>query len=155
MTFTLIAHRGYSDLAPENTLPAFDLAIERGFPHIELDLQLTRDGVPVVMHDDNVDRTTSGKGPLRAYTLDEIRALSAGSWFTATDAGRAGDFTTARVPTFEEVLERYAGRAHLHVELKSEEQDLADRIAPLFARYGWDGTAAQRRAWFHRHLVPH
>jgi glycerophosphoryl diester phosphodiesterase len=138
VTFALIAHRGYSDLAPENTLPAFDLAVERGFPHIELDVQLTRDGVPVVIHDETLDRTTTGSGPLRAHTLEEVRALSAGSWFA--DAGdRAGDYNAALVPTFEEVLERYAGRVHLHVELKSEEQDLPEKVAPLFAACGWRG----------------
>ena len=55
MPFTLIAHRGYSDLAPENTLPAFDLALERGYPQLELDVQLTRDGIPVIIHDDTLN----------------------------------------------------------------------------------------------------
>ena len=138
MTFTLIAHRGYSDLAPENTLAAFDLALERGFPQLELDVQLTRDGVPVVIHDDHLDRTTDGTGPLRMHTFDEVHALSAGRWFAAPTLDDTARFATERVPSFEEVLRRYAGRAHINVELKSPEQELAEVVAPLFARCGWD-----------------
>lgn len=130
MVFTLIAHRGYSGLAPENTLAAFDLALARGFPQLELDAQLTRDGVPVVIHDPLLDRTTTGSGPLRAQTLAEVQALSAGAWFGV-------DFAAERVPTLEVVLARYAGRARLHLELKSEEQELAAAVAELVHRHGW------------------
>lgn len=135
--FTLIAHRGYSDLAPENTLAAFDLAIERGFPHIELDVQLTSDRVPVVIHDPLLDRTTSGSGRLRDHTLAEVRALSAGAWFQPRDGGPAG-FEAELVPTLAEVLDRYHGRTHLHIELKSDEQELAEIVAPMILDGGWE-----------------
>ena len=130
MAFTLIAHRGYSDLAPENTCAAFDLALERGFPQLERDAQLTRDGVPVVIHDPLLDRTTTGSWPLRTRTLAEVQALSAGEWF-----GPA--FAAERIPTLDAVLARYAGRAWLHLELKSEEQELAVAVAELLLLHGW------------------
>jgi glycerophosphoryl diester phosphodiesterase len=129
MVFTLIAHRGYSDEAPENTLAAFDLALQRGYRHFELDAQLTADGVPVVIHDDDLDRTTSGQGPLRRAMLEAVQALSA-------SAGRAG-FETERVPTLDELLERYAGRARLHLELKSGEQELPRVVVDLLRQRGW------------------
>ncbi len=138
--FTLIAHRGYSDLAPENTLAAFDLAVERGFPHIELDVQLTRDGVPVIIHDPLLDRTTNGSGRVRDHTFAEVHALSAGAWFQPVVGGPAG-FEAEHVPTLAEVLDRYHGRAHLHIELKSDEQELAKTVAPIILDHGWESPA--------------
>jgi glycerophosphoryl diester phosphodiesterase len=97
----VIAHRGASSYAPENTLAAFDLALAMGVRQIELDVDFTSDGHMVVIHDDNVDRTANGSGPVTSRTLVALRALDAGSWF--------GDkFTDERIPTFHEVLERYA-----------------------------------------------
>ena len=72
----MIAHRGYSAIAPENTLPAFKLAGENGFWGAECDTSPTADGVWIVMHDDTVDRTTNGEGPVNRFTFDEIRALT-------------------------------------------------------------------------------
>jgi glycerophosphoryl diester phosphodiesterase len=87
----VIAHRGASGSAPENTLPAFELAIRQGADAIELDVRLTRDGVPVVLHDATLDRTTDRRGPLAALTLAELREADAGGG-------------AARVPTLAEVL---------------------------------------------------
>ena len=129
MAFTLIAHRGYSDEAPENTLAAFDLALERGYRHFELDAQLTSDAMPVVVHDDDLDRTTDGHGRLRAHTLEAVRALSA-------SASRA-EYASERVPTLDEVLERYAGRVRLHLELKSAEQELPAIVVDACNARGW------------------
>src|SRR5262249_58031131 len=78
METEVIAHRGASGTCPENTLPAFRRAVEVGAPMIELDVQLTRDGYPVVIHDRTLDRTTSGRGAVRRRTLAEIAALDAG-----------------------------------------------------------------------------
>lgn len=93
----IISHRGAAAIAPENTLAAFRLAIEQGVDFIETDVQLTADGVPVLMHDPTLDRTTNGSGPVGAHTFEEVRALDAGGWF---DAGFAGE----TVPTLEEFL---------------------------------------------------
>jgi glycerophosphoryl diester phosphodiesterase len=94
----VIAHRGASGHAPENTLAAFRRAVSLGATFIETDLQLTRDTRFVAIHDDTVDRTTNGKGRVHDLTLTELRRLDAGSWF-------GSEFTGERVPTLEEILE--------------------------------------------------
>jgi glycerophosphoryl diester phosphodiesterase len=98
--FMVIAHRGASTYAPENTVAAFDLALHLGCRHLELDVDLSRDGHIVDMHDDTVDRTTNGTGPVGSHTLAELRALDAGAWF-------GPQFTGERIPTYAEILERY------------------------------------------------
>jgi len=135
MPFTLIAHRGFSSDAPENTCAAFDLALESGFDNIELDAQLTADGVPVVIHDGMLDRTTDGTGPVVEATLEEIGRLDAGCRFV--DPSGEARYTGERVPTLDSVLARYADRAHFHLELKSEEQELAPGVADLIGKHGW------------------
>ena len=142
MPFTLIAHRGFSSDAPENTLAAFDLALESGFDNIELDAQLTSDGVPVVIHDSTLDRTTDGTGPVAEATLEEISRLEAGCRFA--DASGEGRYAGERVPTLGGVLARYAGRAHFHLELKSEEQELAPSVADLLRKHGWVEASKSR-----------
>src|ERR1041384_3922045 len=107
--FMVIAHRGASSYAPENTFAAFDLALRMGVSHIELDVHFTSDGHIVVIHDDTVDRTTNGHGPVTSHTLSELQALDAGAWF---GAGFAGE----RIPLFAAVLKRYTGRVHVHTE---------------------------------------
>lgn len=130
-TVMVIAHRGASSYAPENTLAAFDLALRMGVRHIELDVNLTSDGHIVVIHDDTVDRTTNGCGPVMSHRLAALRALDAGSWF--------GDrFTDERIPTFHEVLERYKGRAHLHTEIKGRSPSLSQRTADLIRAHGME-----------------
>lgn len=106
------AHRGFSTAAPENTLAALEAAWRTGADVAEIDVQLTRDGVVVLMHDRALDRTTNGSGLLKDHTLAEIRALDAGSWFGDAFAGE-------RVPTLDEVLEWSQGRLGLLVELKN------------------------------------
>jgi glycerophosphoryl diester phosphodiesterase len=122
--FQVIAHRGASSYAPENTLAAFDLALRMGARHIELDVQATCDGHIVVIHDDTVDRTTDGTGPVTSHTLDALRALDAGARFAPAFAGE-------RIPLFEEVLARYRGRTHIHVEIKGRTSGLSERTADL------------------------
>ena len=128
----VIAHRGASSYAPENTLSAFDLALRMGARHIEFDVQSTADGHIVVIHDDSVDRTTDGTGPVAGHTLAALRALDAGTRF-----GPA--FKAERIPLLEEVLERYRGRAHLHVELKGRSGDLTQCTVDLVRRHGMAG----------------
>ena len=115
----VIAHRGASGVAPENTLAAFRKAVELGAGFIETDLQLSRDARLVALHDDTLERTTNGDGPVSARTLEELRRLDAGSWFHASNHETRSSFVGERIPTIEEVLA--FGREHeigLHLEVK-------------------------------------
>lgn len=103
----VIAHRGASAYEPENTLRAFQRAIEMGATMIELDVHVSRDGFPVIMHDADVARTTDGTGRLGDLSLAEIQRLDAGQ----------GE----RVPTLEQVIDLVRGRAQLYVELKGQQ----------------------------------
>lgn len=93
-----IAHRGASGHAPENTLAAFQRAVELGATFIETDLHVTRDGRFVAIHDDTLDRTTNGSGEVEDFTLDELQRLDAGLWFDR-------DFMGERIPTLAQILE--------------------------------------------------
>ena len=95
----IIAHRGASGIAPENTLAAFQKAVEMGVDRIEMDLRQTIDGEVVVIHDKTIVRTTNGWGSVRKMSLNKLKNYSAGSWFNP-------DFTDEKVPTFREVLEK-------------------------------------------------
>ena len=101
----VIAHRGASADAPENTLPAFELAVRQGADAFELDVRVTRDGAAVVIHDETLDRTTDLTGPVRARTLAELRAADAGYRFSP-DRGHRLPFRNleVRIPTLHEVL---------------------------------------------------
>ena len=129
--FMVIAHRGASSYAPENTFAAFDLAIRMGVSHIELDVHFTSDGHVVVIHDDTVDRTTNGHGPVASHTLTGLQALDAGSWF---GKGFAGE----RIPVFAAVLERYKGRVHIHVEIKGHSPHLVERTVDLVREHAME-----------------
>ncbi len=109
----VIAHRGLSGLAPENTLSSIRAAIERGADRVEFDVVLSLDGIPVVIHDADLDRTTDGKGPVAALDLERLRRLDAGRWFDARFAGE-------RVPTLEEVLDLCRGKIPVNIEIKEE-----------------------------------
>lgn len=97
----IAAHRGDRDAAPENTIPAFEAALQGAVTFVEVDIQLTRDGVPVLMHDTHVDRTTNGSGRVSDLTLAELRRLDAGSWFSPRFAG-------TKVPTLAEFFDLLA-----------------------------------------------
>lgn len=139
--FTLIAHRGFSSDAPENTYDAFDLAIENGFNNIETDVQLTSDGVPILIHDDSLDRTTDGKGLVAESPIAYVNSLDAGIWFEGPEEtiGRRGPaaYGDSFVPTLEEFLQRYEGNVNLHLELKSKQPELIPKVAALLDEYGW------------------
>ncbi len=108
----VIAHRGASAAAPENTIAAFELAVTAGADGIELDVHLSADGHPVVIHDDFLDRTTDGSGPVAARTMRELKRLDAGGWYGASFRGQ-------RIQTLQEVLERFRDRARFWIELKA------------------------------------
>jgi glycerophosphoryl diester phosphodiesterase len=117
----VIAHRGASAHAPENTLPAFELALGQGADAFELDVRLTRDGAPVVMHDATLERTTNLTGMVRARTLAELRMADAGHWYTP-DAGRTMPCRGqgVRIPTLAEVLWAFPAMPVL-IEVKEPE----------------------------------
>ncbi len=108
-----IAHRGASGTFPENTLSAFRAAIDAGADMCELDVQLSRDGAVVVIHDDTVERTTDGKGEVAELTLEELKRLDAGAKF------KGGPFKGAQIPTLDEVFSVTSGKCGLNIELKA------------------------------------
>lgn len=123
-----IAHRGTTIHGPENTLPAFETAIEKGMEYVEIDVRFTSDGVPVVIHDVTVDRTTNGVGKVSDFTLSELKELDAGSWF-------ADEFVGTQIPTLEETLELTQGR--ICIQWHTIERPNKASIE-LFRRFGFD-----------------
>ncbi len=135
------AHRGGSALAPENTLPAYERGLALGADALELDIHYTRDGEIVVFHDDTLERTTNGSGPISALTLDEVRRLDAGYRFTpdggATYPWRGQGVT---VPTLAEVFERFPDvRINIEIKIGDEQGDI--RFARLLRDRGWEDRA--------------
>jgi glycerophosphoryl diester phosphodiesterase len=114
-----MGHRGAPVEEPENTLRSFRRALELGVAAVELDVQLTRDGRLAVIHDETLDRTTNGRGPVKDFTLAELKKL---------DAGKGES-----IPALEEVLELVRGRAHLVVELK--QPDAAQALLEFFRKH--------------------
>ncbi|GMV92248.1 MAG: glycerophosphoryl diester phosphodiesterase [Candidatus Hydrogenedentota bacterium] len=106
------AHRGDVKNAPENTIPAFASAVRLGAQQIEFDVQLSKDGELVIMHDGTLDRTTDGTGAVSDLTFTELRALDAGSWFDPKFAG-------TRIPTLRETLEVIPETVLCNVHLKN------------------------------------
>ncbi|WP_130859851.1 glycerophosphodiester phosphodiesterase [Gracilibacillus phocaeensis] len=113
MTTIIYAHRGASKQAPENTMPAFDLAYQQGADGIETDVQLTKDNIPVLIHDEKLQRTTNGKGYIKDKTYQELKQLDAGSWKNPFYQG-----TT--IPTLDDLL-KWNQDKHLalNIELKN------------------------------------
>ncbi len=127
----LIAHRGASAHAPENTLPAFHLAISQGAPAIELDVQLSADGKVVVFHDFTVSRTTNGSGRIQRKTLGQLKTLNAGTSF-----GTA--YPDSKIPTLEEVFNDVDPAIFMNIELKniiSPFDSLPKKVAELIQKY--------------------
>jgi len=108
----VFGHRGASRYAPENTIAAFDLAIKQGAKAFELDTMLTSDGIPVVIHDHTLDRTTNGSGFVNQKNSNEIKELDAGGNFSQ-------DFRGEKVPLLEDVLSRYPQDILINIELKN------------------------------------
>lgn len=128
----VVAHRGDSAAAPENTLIAFRRALDLGVPGLELDVHRTADGQIIAMHDATVDRTTDGSGAIASLTFAEIRRLDAGAW-------KGPEFAGERVPTLAEVCEVARGRAFLFVEIKAE--GIAAEVLRILKETGMEGQA--------------
>ncbi len=132
----VVAHRGGSHLAPENTAPAFDNAIKLGVDMIEIDVEQTSDGVVIVLHDARVDRTTQGTGAVDSLTYDYIKTLDAGSHFS-------DKFKGTKISTLDEVMDQINGKTGLLIEIKNGserypgiEQKVVDAIQKRKA-YKW------------------
>jgi len=169
----LIAHRGASGYAPEHTLAGYQLAIEQGADFVEQDLQLTKDGVLICLHDPDLERTTNVaevfpdratlRDPLETgtpkrgwytidFTLAEIKRLDAGSWFNRANPFAANPaYVGQRVPTMEETIKLVGNRAGLYIELKhftfykSLGFDAAEKLAAVLKTHGFDQPAQRDR----------
>jgi len=130
-TPVIIAHRGASAHAPENTIAAFRLAVEQGADAIELDAKLASDGHVVVIHDQTVDRTTTASGRVSQMTTYDLTKLDAGSHFDCTFKGEP-------IPTLEQVFDLFGKQIYINVELTNYESitdDLPEKVAQLVRQY--------------------
>lgn len=126
--FMNLAHRGASEYAPENTLAAFYKGLEQGANGIETDLKLSKDGVVIIFHDNELDRTTNGHGLPSAYTWNELQELDAGSWFSPAYAGE-------RLLSFEQFL-HYFGRKKTLFALELKDPNIELPVLGLIKKYG-------------------
>ncbi|OQX61413.1 MAG: hypothetical protein B5M51_07955 [Anaerolinea sp. 4484_236] len=128
----IFAHRGASAQAPENTLAAFELAVEQGADAIELDVKLSADGEVVVFHDVSVGRTTDGSGRVSDLPLAALRELDAGSFF-------AEEFRGQRIPTLDEVFATVGRKILINVEMRNyttRRDDLVEKVVALVKKHG-------------------
>jgi glycerophosphoryl diester phosphodiesterase len=148
----VIAHRGGAGILPENTLAAFLGADRLGADILELDLHRTADGELVVIHDETVDRTTDGSGPVAGFTLDELKELDAGYRFRPPDS--PGEFPYRgrglTIPTLREVFAALPGR-HLIVEVKEDDPAAADAVIALIREF--DRAGITLAASFHPEVL--
>jgi glycerophosphoryl diester phosphodiesterase len=124
------AHRGGSALGPENTIAAFDIGLAAGADGLELDVRLSSDGVPVVVHDSTLDRTTDATGPVHAKSADELARVDAGCRFSNAGDGAPFAGRGIGVPTLIDVLRRYPG-VPMIIELKVDTEDCGLRVAQV------------------------
>lgn len=158
----VIAHRGASAYAPENTEAAFDLGLAQGADALETDIRATRDGVLVLLHDRDVDRTTNGHGPIAELTSEEVGRLDAGR-------GKGVEYAGQRIPTLEWFLDRYGSTVPLYLEIKApgvepasveavRRRGLLDRV--VFTSFELEslrvvaGLAPVRTGWLIRDWTP-
>jgi glycerophosphoryl diester phosphodiesterase len=133
-TPVIIGHRGASLHTPENTLAAFKQAVNQSAVAIEFDVKLTRDRQVVVIHDPGVSRTTNGQGLVSKLSLDEIKSLDAGAWFSS-------DFKEERIPTLEEVFDAVGWKVLMNIELTNyttPSDPLVERVVDLVKRKGME-----------------
>ncbi|PGS43826.1 glycerophosphodiester phosphodiesterase [Bacillus cereus] len=133
-----IAHRGASAYAPEHTIPAYKLGQQFKGDYIEMDLQMTKDGHLVAMHDETVNRTTNGTGLVKEQTLEEIKKLNAGSFFNEKHPSLAKkEFEDAKVPTLEEIIETFGHGANYYIETKSPDEypGMEEKLLEIIKHY--------------------
>ena len=134
----VVGHRGNSAEAPENTITSLNEAFALGADMVEVDVYFSRDGIPVVIHDETVDRTTNGKGLVADLTLAQLKALDAGSW-------KGRKYAKERIPTFEEVLRAAKGKGPVFLDPKVE--GLGRSVAELLQKLGMDEYSLVIGTW--------
>ena len=127
-----INHRGYNTIAPENTLPAYKLSRKYGYDYVECDISFTSDNVPVLLHDDTIDRTSNGTGAINSMTFEQVRTYDFGSW-------KSSAYTGTQIPSFEEFISlcKVLG-LHPYIELKSSglSQENVTNCVNIVKKYG-------------------
>ncbi|GGE51498.1 glycerophosphoryl diester phosphodiesterase [Pullulanibacillus camelliae] len=143
----VIAHRGASGYAPEHTLAAYDLAKKQGADYIEIDLQMTKDGQLIAMHDDTVNRTTNGTGKVKALTLKQIKQLDAGAWFNHAYPNRAkAKYIGLKVPTLDEILNHFGHHMRYYIETKKpyEYREMNQQLLITLKKHHLIGKGSKR-----------
>jgi glycerophosphoryl diester phosphodiesterase len=133
--FQIIAHRGASAYAPENTLPAFRRALELGAAEVELDVQLTRDDHVILFHDAKLDEKTELKGSVREHKLEKLSRAEIGSWFDRAHPDAAERFKGTRLVSLDEVFATFGDQLFYHIELKVDDSMLARRTLASVDRF--------------------
>jgi glycerophosphoryl diester phosphodiesterase len=133
--FRIIAHRGASGYAPENTMAAFQRAADMGASEVETDVCFTRDGHLLLLHDDTLDRTTNGSGLPEDFSLDELKQLDAGSWLDERLSWDR-DYRGERLITLEELLDRFGDTLTYHVEIKKPMPGLVPAVIDAIKERG-------------------
>lgn len=138
--FLNIAHRGASGYAPEHTIESYELGERMHGDYIEIDLQMTKDGVLVAMHDMDVSRTTDHKGSIKELTIDDVEKLDAGSWFNEMNKDYAQPaFANAKVPTLDEIFETFGHESNYYIEIKTPEEypNMVDELLKTLEKHGF------------------
>jgi len=140
-----IGHRGACGHAPENTLASMRKALEIGVDGFEFDIQLSKDGIPVVIHDDTLERTTNGKGKVSDFSLKDLQKLDAGN----------SNFLGEKIPTLQNVIDMVDKRTRLFIELKAEgaTKPVADIITNAVKHNGWSYEQFFICSFDHRQIV--
>lgn len=120
--FQVIGHRGASGYAPEHTWASYDRAVSMGVDYLEIDVRMSATGELIAIHDDTLDRTTDGEGPVKERSLEELKTLDAGSWFNEANPEKADDaYAGAKLLTLDEIIDRYGKDVRYYIETKSPE----------------------------------
>lgn len=134
----IIAHRGASGYAPEHTIESYKIGEQMQADYIEIDLQMTKDGQLIAMHDDNVSRTTNGEGLVSDFTFDEIEGLDAGTWFNENNPKLAQPlFGQMKIPSLDEILDMFGSDSNYYIETKKpdENPNMVKKLVETLRKY--------------------
>lgn len=127
-----IGHRGAAGYAPENTISSFEEAKRLGLTDVELDIQLSKDKVLVLFHDETLDKKTQLKGPVRTYTWKQLSKAEIGTWFDRENLSRGRQFRGTTLTTLKAVFEKFQSNFRYHVEIKASDVEIPERALALF-----------------------